>query len=276
MTDKSGPVRFDGRVALVTGAGGGMGRAYAIALAARGARVVANDYGGDMFGAGGSASYADAVVEEIRAAGGEAIGVDTPVGEAHDARKIVELALSAYGRLDILINNAGISAPGAIDALGDARVEAVLRTNLIGALHLMRAAWPTMSSQGYGRILNISSSAALGKGGSAAYAASKAGLIGLTLDAAQEGVAVGISANALLPTAYSRMIEAVPDRNFVAWMKTALAAEKIVPAVLYLLSDQSSATGRIFSAGGGRVARLAYVEAPGLTDARSIWRGRFA
>lgn len=269
-------IRFDGHAAIVTGAGGGMGRAYALELAQRGARVLVNDYGGDMFGREpGQAPLADAVVAEIRAAGGEAVANAAPVGGANTARAIVQAALDAFGRVDILINNAGISASGAIDVVSDERVENAYRTNVIGPHHLIRAVWPVMKAQRYGRILNIGSSAALGMGGTSAYAASKAGLVGLAFDAAKEGAVHGILANALMPTAYSRMIEAVPDRQFVEWMREQMPPEKVAAAAVYLVSKACGVTGMLFSTGGGRVARIAWCEADGLLD-REISAERLA
>ena len=260
-------ITFDGQVAIVTGAGGGMGRSYALELARRGARVVVNDYGGDMFGRdAGAAPAAETVVAEIRAAGGEALASLVPVGGADQARAIAAAALDAYGRIDILINNAGISASGALTAVSDERVENAYRTNVIGPHHLVRAVWPAMAEQGYGRILNIASNAALGMGGSSAYAASKSGLIGLTFDAAKEGAAHGIQVNALMPSAYSRMIEAVPDRLFVDWMREQLPPESVAAVATYLVSAEARVTGAVFSTGGGRLARVAWVEAPGVIE----------
>ncbi|QGZ96159.1 SDR family NAD(P)-dependent oxidoreductase [Terricaulis silvestris] len=260
-------IRFDNQVAIVTGAGGGMGRCYALELARRGARVVVNDYGGDMFGRdAGAAAVADAVVAEIRADGGDAIASNLPVGAADEARAIVAAAIEAYGRVDVLINNAGISASGALTAVSDERIENAYRTNVIGPHHLTRAVWPIMATQGYGRILNIASNAALGMGGSSAYAASKSGLIGLTFDAAKEGAALGIHVNALMPSAYSRMIEAVPDRTFIDWMREQLPAESVAAVAIYLVSSEARATGAVFSTGGGRLARVAWVEAEGVIE----------
>ena len=260
-------IRFDDQVAIVTGAGGGMGRAYALGLAQRGARVVVNDFGGDMFGREpGAAPLAEAVVHEIRTGGGEAIADATPVGGADAARAIVAAALDAFGRVDILINNAGISASGALTNVSDERVESAYRTNVIGPHHLIRAVWPTMSAQRYGRILNIASSAALGMGGTSAYAASKSGMIGLTFDIAKEGAVLGINANALMPSAYSRMIEAVPDRTFVEWMREQLPPESVAAVALYLVSAEVKVSGALFSTGGGRLARVQWHEAEGVID----------
>jgi NAD(P)-dependent dehydrogenase (short-subunit alcohol dehydrogenase family) len=260
-------VRFDGRVALVTGAGGGMGRCYALELAARGASVVVNDYGGTIFGAAGDASRAEAVAEEIRAAGGRAVANGDAVGTIEAAERMVALAKEQFGRFDILINNAGIAQPGPITDHDFAKVERVYATNLIGPHALMRAAWPTMRGQGYGRILNISSDAALGIGGNTPYAASKAGLLGLSFDAALEGTPHNILVNALMPVGYSRMIENTPDPDFVAWMKANFQPEKVARAALFLLSEGSEATGMVFTAGGGRLARIGLVANAGLVSA---------
>lgn len=260
-------IRFDGQVALITGAGGGMGRAYALELAKRGARVLVNDYGGDMFGREpGKAPLAESVAAQIRAEGGDAIASSVPVGSADAAREIVSQALEAFGRVDVLINNAGVSASGALDAVSDERVENAYRANLIGAHHLMRAVWSGMAARKYGRILNIASNAALGMGGTSAYAASKSGLIGLTFDAAREGAAAGILVNALMPTAYSRMIEAVPDRLFVEWMREQLPPEAVAAVAVYLVSAAANVSGALFSTGGGRLARVTWMEAQGVLD----------
>ncbi len=260
-------IRFDGQAVIVTGAGGGMGRAYALELARRGAKVLVNDYGGDMFGRGaGATPLADVVVAEICASGGEAVANTTPVGTADAARAIAQAALDAFGRIDVLINNAGISASGALSNVSDERIEKAYRANVIGPHHLIRAVWPAMSAQRYGRILNIASNAALGMGGTSAYAASKSGLIGLTFDVAQEGAVSGILANALMPTAYSRMIEAVPDETFVAWMREQLPPEAVAAVATYLVSVEATVTGALFSTGGGRLARVAWHEAEGAID----------
>lgn len=259
-------IRFDGQVAIVTGAARGHGRAYAEALAARGAAVLVNDYGGDAFGAGGEAGPAEEAAAAIRAAGGRAVANGCAVGGADAAGAIVTAALDAFGRVDVLINNAGVSAPGSLETPGDEAAEGVVRVNLLGAYHLTRAAWPVMTRQGHGRILNVSSNAVLGMGRSAPYAMSKAGLIGLTVDNAREGEALGIRVNAVMPTAYSRMIEAAPDKAFVAWMREHMPAEMLVSPVLYMVSSDCAVSGQVFSIGGGRFARVAPMASQGIAD----------
>ena len=175
-------VRFDGQVALVTGAGGGMGRSYAIELARRGARVIVHDYGGTIDGTAGEDARAQSVVAEIAALGGTALANGESVGTLSAARAMVNQAVRAFGRLDMLVNNAGIAAPGGLDQVDFESIERVYRTNLVGTHAMISAAWTTMKRQRYGRILNVSSNAALGIGGNSVYASTKAGLLGLTLD----------------------------------------------------------------------------------------------
>lgn len=259
-------IRFENQVAVVTGAAGGIGFAIAAALAERGARVLLNDAGGDSQGQGESGTRAEAAAARLRATGGDVIADATPVGSADAARRIVSAALGAFGRLDILVNNAGIALPGLITDFSDDDVERIFRTNLLGPHALVRAAWPHMLSQGYGRILNTASNAAFGIGGTSTYATTKAGLLGLTLDGAIEGRAHGIQVNAMMPTALSRMIEQIPDPTFVAWFRANFPSALVAAGALPLLSRDSEITGRIFSIGGGRLARVAFTEARGWTD----------
>ncbi|KEQ53221.1 SDR family NAD(P)-dependent oxidoreductase [Sphingobium chlorophenolicum] len=258
---------FSGQVAIVTGAGGGMGRAYALELARRGVAVVVNDYGGGVLGEqNGSSGPAEAVVAEIAAAGGRAVASGRAVGTAANARSIVQAALDAFGRVDILVNNAGTGIAGAFTAHEDEAIERHYATNLIGGHHLMRAAWPHMAAQRYGRVLNVSSNGALGVGGNAPYAAAKAGMLGLTLDAAIEGKPLGILVNAVMPTSYSRLIEQIPDPATVAWFRDNLPPEKVAAAMAWFLSRDCTRTGRILLTGGGRLSSLIYAETGEIFD----------
>lgn len=260
-------IDFTGEVAIVTGAGGGMGRAYALELARRGARVLVNDYGGSVGGEqDGILDPALGVVDEILTLGGEAVANGDPVGTAASARAILSAALDAFGRIDILVNNAGTALPGPFTAHEDEAIERHYATNLIGGHHLMRAVWPHMAGQHHGRILNISSNGALGVGGNAPYAAAKAGMLGLTLDAAIEGRPLGILVNAVMPTAYSRMIEQIPDAATVDWFRTHLQPEQVAAAMIWFLSRDCTHSGRILATGGGRLAQLLFTEAGEIFD----------
>ncbi len=259
-------IRFDGQVAIVTGAGRGMGRDIAQLLARRGARVVVNDYGGAASTLEpGSIDVARSVVDGILAEGGEAVADASTVGTGEAARGIVDRALEAFGRVDVLVNNAGGSVVGALDAFEDDEVEGVLRANLVGPYMLMRRVWPHMRAQGHGRIVNVMSGAMLGLGDVAPYAAGKAGLMGLGADAALQGEAHDIRVNGVCPVAYSRLArggpQAVADR-LEQHYPPRLAAE----AVVYLCSRENRATGEVFHAGGGRVARYAMVRNQGIHD----------
>lgn len=259
-------IRLDGRIAIVTGAGRGMGRTHALLLAARGAKVLVNDYGGSQSTlTPGTISHAQAVVEEIRAGGGEAEADDTMVGTGASARAIVDHAMDAFGRVDILVNNAGGSLIGAPDAFDDEQIEGVLRTNFIGPYMLLRRVWPLMRAQRHGRIVNIMSSAVLGAGQLGPYAAGKAGLLGLTHDAAFDGKADNILVNGVFPTGASRLTE-TSQEDVALWYRTHFQPEKVSALIAYLSSDQVDFGGEIFNAGGGRVARLAIFDNDGLFD----------
>lgn len=248
-------IDFAGRVAIVTGAANGIGREIARALAARGASVVVNDLHG-----------AEEAASAIVADGGRAIASSTPVGDFATGRDIVATAVAAFGRVDILVNKADTSAPGALTEPSEEQMLRVLWVNLIGPLALIRAAWPLMQQQGYGRILNIASNAALGMGRSAAYAASKGGLIALTKDNAREGVAFGIKCNAMLPVASTAMTDRIPASAFRDWIDQHFPPHKIAAPALFLLSEAMPASGEIYSCGGGRIARTAYSNSRGWFD----------
>lgn len=259
-------IRLDGRVAIVTGAGRGMGRTHALLLAARGAKILVNDYGGAQSTlTPGTISHAQAVVDEIRAAGGEAEADAGMVGTGEAAQAIVDHAMEAFGRVDILVNNAGGSLIGDPDAFTDDEIEGVLRTNFIGPYMLLRRVWPLMRAQGHGRIVNILSSAVLGAGQLGPYAAGKAGLMGLTHDAAFDGRAHNILVNGLFPTGASRLTETSQD-DVAHWYRAHFQPEKVSAMVAYLSSDALDCSGEIFNVGGGRVARLAIFDNDGLFD----------
>lgn len=259
-------IRLDGRVAIITGAARGMGRSHALSLAARGARILVNDYGGSASALKpGQIEPAQAVVDEIRTQGGEAEADNTMVGTGASARQIVDHVLDRFGRVDILINNAGGSVVGAPDAFEDDQIEGVLRSNLIGPYMLLRRVWPHMRAQNYGRIVNVMSSAMLGTGNLAPYATGKAGLMGLTADTAFDGRPHNICINGILPAATSRMTE-TGDQDAALWYRTYFQPEKVSALVTYLCAEDLAISGEVFNVGGGRVARLAIFDNEGLFD----------
>ena len=259
-------IRFDGQVAIVTGAGRGMGREHALLLARRGAKVVVNDYGGARSTIDPSSiDTAQAVVDAIRAEGGDAIANGTMVGTGEAATAIVDAAMEAFGRIDILVNNAGGALIGEPDAYGDDQIEGVLRANFIGAYMLIRRVWPHMRAQRYGRIVNVMSSAVLGSGQLAPYAAGKGGLYGLTADIACDGRAHGILVNGIFPTGASRLTE-TSQEDVALWYRTHFQPEKVSAFVAYLCSRELDFAGEVFNVGGGRVARLALFDNEGMFD----------
>jgi len=259
-------VEFDGQVAIVTGAAGSIGRAIAVELARRGANLLVNDYGGDSFGRGASDDRVKTVGAELRELGAKVVTSSTPVGTPAAARCIVKCALDAFGRIDMLANNAGITLPGLFTEPTDEQIEAHFRTNLLGPYALLREAWPVMQQQRYGRVLHTSSNAAMGIGANAPYATTKAGLIGLTCDTGVEGREQGIHVNAMMPTAYSRMIEQIPDSRYVQWFHRHFPPAKVAAAAVFLLSRNCRFSGQIFDIGGGRVARVAFATNAGWFD----------
>lgn len=250
---------FDGRVAIVTGAGGGLGRSHALELARRGALVVVNDLGTRVDGSEPSSVAADAVVAEIRAGGGEAVAnydsVSTPEGGA----AIVDTAVSTFGGLDIVVNNAGILGDAAFKNMTPERVDAVLDVHLRGAFHVLMPAWPVMREQHYGRIVNTTSGSGLfGNFGQANYGAAKAGLLGLTRVLAIEGARDDILVNAIAPIAHTRMTAAQIDQ--------AMGPELVSPVVAYLAHEECRVSGHVYSVGGGRVSRVFLGMTTGITD----------
>jgi NAD(P)-dependent dehydrogenase (short-subunit alcohol dehydrogenase family) len=253
-------ITFDGQVAVVTGAGRGLGRLYAMELARRGARVVVNDLGGTMKGSGADSEVAEAVVAEIRALGGEAVAsydsVDSPEGGA----AIVQTAIDAFGRIDAVVSNAGIYESAPLDEIAPERWKAMLGVHLDGAFHLAQPAFRAMKAQGYGRFVFISSQmGAFGSADNAAYAAAKAGIIGLANVVAIEGAKHGILANSVLPIGYSRMVtESIGERRVTSIEKKLferIDPERVVPLVVFFASRDCDVTHHNVSAAAGRYAR---------------------
>ncbi|MGI9647387.1 MAG: SDR family NAD(P)-dependent oxidoreductase [Acidimicrobiia bacterium] len=254
-------VDFADRVALVTGAGGGLGRHHALLLAERGAAVVVNDLGGAVDGTGRATAAADGVAEEIRAAGGVAVAEHSSVADPAGAAAIVQRALDDFGRIDVVINNAGILRDKAFHNMEVDQLTAVLDVHLRGSFHVTRAAWPHMREQGYGRVVMTSSaSGVLGNFGQSNYGAAKMGLVGLVNVLKLEGAKYDIKVNAIAPIAVTRMTEellgafGITDQQF--------GPEQVSPAVAYLASEECDVTGEVWSVGGGSVSRFFI----GLTD----------
>jgi NAD(P)-dependent dehydrogenase (short-subunit alcohol dehydrogenase family) len=251
-------IRFDGRVAIVTGAGGGLGREHALLLAARGAKVVVNDLGGAVDGTGGSAGPAERTAKEIEELGGVAVADANTVATPQGGQAIVDTAMEAFGRVDVVINNAGILRDKAFHNLTPELLDPVLDVHLKGAFHVTRPAWARMREAGYGRVLLTASNAGiLGNFGQSNYGAAKMGLVGLARVLAQEGARYGIKVNVLAPIARTRMTE-----ELLGPLAPKLDPRLVAPVAAWLVHEDCPVTGEVYSAGGGRVARF-FV---GLTD----------
>ena len=247
-------IRFDNRVAIVTGAGGGLGKAYALGLAARGAKVVVNDLGGARDGSGSSLSAAQAVVDAIVAAGGEAMANGASVTDAAAVEKMVAVVKERWGRIDILINNAGILRDRTFVKMTLDDFRQVLDVHLIGSVVCTKAVWETMREQAFGRVLMTTSSTGLyGNFGQANYGAAKLALVGLMKTLALEGAKYNVRVNTIAPVAATRMTEDIMPPELLARM----GPETVAPAALYLVSDDAP-TSAIVNAGGGGFER-AYV-----------------
>ena len=243
-------IRFEDRVVIVTGAGGGLGRAHALLFAQHGAKVVVNDLGGSAHGEGANASAADRVVAEIREAGGTAVANHDSVT---DGAKIVEQALDSFGRIDVVVNNAGILRDKTFHKMEDADWDLVYRVHVEGAYKVTRAAWPHMREQGYGRVIfTASTSGIYGNFGQSNYGMAKLGLYGLTRTLALEGRKNDILVNAIAPTGGTRMTEGlIPPQVFEQ-----LKPELVSPLVVFLASEQCQETSGLFEVGGGWMGKV--------------------
>ncbi len=245
-------ISFDGRTAIVTGAGGGLGRGYAIELARRGARVVVNDLGGSVDGTGEGTRAADEVVSEITAAGGEAVANYDSVSDAESGEAIVQTALDSFGGVDIVINNAGILRDRSFANMTLEEIQAVIDVHLRGAFFVSQPAFRLMKDAGYGRFVFTASNAGiLGNFGQANYGAAKMGLVGLSNVLAIEGMKYGIRSNVIAPVARTRMTE-----DLLGPFADLVDPNQVMPMVVYLCSEANEFTHEIFSAGGGRYARF--------------------
>src|SRR3954468_20854179 len=256
-------LRFDGTAAIVTGAGRGLGRAYARLLAERGCQVLVNDPGVTTRGAPDAEGTAAHVAEEITAAGGLAVAHRNSVVDAADV--IVEHALDEFGRLDVVINNAGISGGGAFDEMPPDDFDLLVDTPYGGAVRVRRAAWPRLKQAGAGPIVNMSSASVFGTPFTSPYVSSKAGIFGLTRALAAEGRYSGINANSVMPSAFTRMTAQLPDDDgFRTFLETYFPPEKVAPFVVFLAHESTTISGETFSVGADRAARVFLAECPGV------------
>jgi len=250
----------DGRVAVVTGAGGGLGRQHALLFAERGARVVVNDLGGSRDGTGAGSDMADAVVKEILDAGGEAVSNYDNVATPEGGEAIIGTALEAFGKIDIVVNNAGILRDVSFAKMPFEQWDTVLQVHLFGTYHVTRAAWPHLREQSYGRVIVTTSTSGLfGNFGQANYGAAKLGMVGLINTLAVEGSRYNITANAVAPIAATRMTEDIMPPEMFSQLDPAYVS----PVVVWLASEECSDSGEVVMAGGGHYARVHYMTAPG-------------
>jgi NAD(P)-dependent dehydrogenase (short-subunit alcohol dehydrogenase family) len=255
---------FEGRVAVITGAGRGIGRAYALLLASRGARVVVNDVGGSIQGLGSDAGVAASVAAEIAAAGGSAIPDQNDVAAPSGAQALIDAAVDNFGRLDILINNAGIMQWAGLPEVDQENVERHLAVHVLGSFNTTRAAWPHMVEHGYGRIVMTTSSGIFGLPKNLSYATAKGGVIGLTRSIATMSEAHGIKINLIAPAAMTRMAgpDADPDDT-----SSPMAPGQVAPLMAFLAHEACPVNGELYTAGAGRFARIFIASTPGYVAA---------
>jgi len=265
---------YDGKVAIITGGGGGLGRSHALELARRGARIVVNDLGGSVTGEGGDKGPAQKVVDEIEALGGEAVADGNSVATPEGGKALVQAAVDAFGTVDIVINNAGILRDKTFHNMTPELLEPVIAVHLLGAFYVTQPAWLIMREKGYGRVVNTSSnSGILGNFGQSNYGAAKMGLVGFTRVLANEGRKYNIKANAIAPVAKTRMTE-----ELLGGFGDKLAAEEVTPTVCWLAHEDCPVTGEIYSVAGGTVSRFFIGLTPGyyknghsVEDVRDNW-----
>jgi NAD(P)-dependent dehydrogenase (short-subunit alcohol dehydrogenase family) len=271
MSDQLG---YDGKVVIITGAGGGLGRQHALLMAARGALLVINDLGGSVDGSGSDKGAAERVVDEITALGGEAVADTNSVATPEGGKAIVQTAVDAFGKVDVVVNNAGILRDKAFHNMEPELLDPVIDVHLKGAFNVTRPAWSIMKEQGYGRIVSTSSAAGIfGNFGQTNYGAAKMGLVGFTRVLAVEGAKYNIKANAIAPLALTRMTE-----SLMGGLGDKLDPGLVSPLVAFLAHEDCPVTGQTFSVGGGRVAHVFIAETQGyhhadlsLEDVRDNW-----
>ncbi|MGH2632121.1 MAG: SDR family oxidoreductase, partial [Tepidiformaceae bacterium] len=254
-------ISFEGQVALVTGAGNGLGRSYALDLARRGAKVVVNDLGGDPHGVGENASAAQKVVDEIKAAGGEAVPNYNSVADYDGGYNMVKTAIDTWGRLDVVICNAGILRDVAFHNMSEDDWDKVFAVHIKGSFTVLRAAWPAFRQQSYGRVVVTSSSSGIyGQFGQANYGAAKTAMLGLMNVLKQEGAKYNVMVNTIAPVAGTRLTQTVMPAEMVE----KLTPDFVASAVTFLVSKENTDSGLIIEAGAGNFNRAAIVKGPGL------------
>ena len=254
-------IRYDNRVAIVTGAGAGLGREHALLLASRGAKVVVNDPGGAVDGRGTAAAVADKVVAEIKAAGGQAVASYDSVADWKSAQNIIKTAVDSFGRLDILVNNAGILRDKSFHKMEPEDFEFVVQVHLMGTVYCTMAAWPLMREAKYGRIVvTTSGSGTVGNFGQSNYGAAKMAVNGLINCLKFEGAKYNILCNAISPSAKTRMTEGLIPEAVLDFMRP----ELVSPAVAWMASEQCNVSGEIFGANAGFYKRVKYIESEGV------------
>jgi NAD(P)-dependent dehydrogenase (short-subunit alcohol dehydrogenase family) len=255
-------LRFDGRVAVVTGAGRGIGRAHALLLGRRGARVVVNDLGGSIGGDGTDAEPAATVAAEIVAAGGAAVADGSDVATVDGAEALVKAAVEEFGRIDVLVNNAGIVRWAGFPEADAANLERHLAVHVGGSFHTTRAAWPYMVEQAYGRVVMTTSTGLFGLPNNVSYATAKAAVIGLTRSLTTAGAAHGIKINLVAPAALTRLAGRSADADG-GGIAAQMAPELVAPMVAFLAHEDCPVSGEIYTAGAGRFGRIFIASTPG-------------